>query len=122
MTAEIVQPHGAPPAGDQDDRNGRRPARHVPRGNGQHEHRRKADRLGFAYDDLETRIAEIAEAEGIAAVRPDLDGEQIMAILGIAPGREVGEAYRFLLELRLEEGPLGPEVAEERLKSWYSAR
>jgi poly(A) polymerase len=84
--------------------------------------RRKADRLGFAYDDLETRIAEIAEAEGIAAVRPDLDGEQIMAILGIAPGREVGEAYRFLLELRLEEGPLGPEVAEERLKSWYSAR
>ena len=84
--------------------------------------RRKADRLGFAYDDLEERIAAIAEAEGIAAVRPDLDGEQIMAILGLAPGREVGEAYRFLLDLRLEEGPLGPEEAEARLRAWWSAR
>src|SRR6187402_1311228 len=61
--------------------------------------RRKADRLGFAYDDLEERIAQLAEAEGIAAVRPDLDGEQIMQILDLSPGREVGEAYRFLLEL-----------------------
>ncbi|HQE46540.1 MAG TPA: CCA tRNA nucleotidyltransferase [Rhodoglobus sp.] len=84
--------------------------------------RRKADRLGFAYDDLEERIAAIAEAEGIAAVRPDLDGEQIMAILGLAPGREVGEAYRFLLDLRLDEGPLGPEEAEVRLRAWWSAR
>ena len=84
--------------------------------------RRKADRLGFAYDDLEERIAAIAEAEGIAAVRPDLDGEQIMAILGLAPGREVGEAYRFLLDLRLDEGPLGPEEAEARLRAWWSAR
>lgn len=83
---------------------------------------RKADRLGFAYDNLEERIAEIAEAEGIAAVRPDLDGEQIMQLLGIAPGREVGEAYRFLLELRLEEGPLGAEVAEQRLREWWAAR
>jgi len=84
--------------------------------------RRKADRLGFAYDDLEERIAAIAEAEGIAAVRPDLDGEQIMAILGLAPGREVGEAYRFLLDLRLDEGPLGPDEAEVRLRAWWSAR
>jgi poly(A) polymerase len=84
--------------------------------------RRKADRLGFAYDDLEERIAAIAEAEGIAAVRPDLDGEQIMAILGLAPGREVGEAYRFLLDLRLDEGPLGPEEAEARLRAWWSSR
>jgi poly(A) polymerase len=83
---------------------------------------RKADRLGFAYDDLEKRIAEIAEAEGIAAVRPDLDGEQIMQLLGIAPGREVGEAYRFLLELRLEEGPLGADIAEQRLREWWAAR
>ena len=83
---------------------------------------RKADRLSFAYDDLEERIAAIAQAEGIAAVRPDLDGEQIMAILGISPGREVGEAYRLLLELRLDEGPLGEEVATERLRSWYAAR
>ena len=84
--------------------------------------RRKADRLGFAYDDLEERIAAIAGAEGIAAVRPDLDGEQIMAILGLAPGREVGEAYRFLLDLRLDEGPLGPEEAEVRLRAWWSVR
>ena len=84
--------------------------------------RRKADRLGFAYDDLETRIAEIAAAEGIAAVRPDLDGEQIMRILGIRPGKEVGEAYRFLLDLRLDDGPLGEEVAEERLRAWWAGR
>ena len=84
--------------------------------------RRKADQLGFAYDDLETRIAEIAEAEGVAAVRPDLDGEQIMSILGLKPGREVGEAYRFLLELRLDEGPLGAEEAEKRLREWWADR
>jgi poly(A) polymerase len=84
--------------------------------------RRKADRLGFAYDDLETRIAEIAEAEGLAAVRPDLDGEAIMRVLGIKPGREVGDAYRFLLELRLDEGPLGPDEAERRLLAWWAAR
>jgi poly(A) polymerase len=83
---------------------------------------RKADRLSFAYDDLEERIAAIVEAEGIAAVRPDLDGEQIMSILGLKPGREVGEAYRFLLDLRLDEGPLGPEEAESRLKAWWAAR
>ncbi|MEQ1735824.1 MAG: HD domain-containing protein, partial [Rhodoglobus sp.] len=83
---------------------------------------RKADRLGFAYDDLEERIAQIAEAEGIAAVRPDLDGEQIMSILGLVPSREVGEAYRFLLDLRLDEGPLGPQEAEARLRAWWAAR
>jgi len=83
---------------------------------------RKSDRLSFAYDDLEERIAAIAEAEGIAAVRPDLDGEEIMAILELRPGREVGEAYRFLLELRLDEGPLGAEVAEQRLREWWAAR
>jgi poly(A) polymerase len=82
--------------------------------------RRKADQLGFAYDDLEARIAEIAEAEGIAAVRPDLDGEEIMRILDLKPGREVGEAYRFLLELRLDEGPLGAEMAEQRLREWWA--
>jgi poly(A) polymerase len=84
--------------------------------------RRKADRLGFAYDDLEQRIAAIAEAEGVAALRPDLDGEAIMRLLGLSPGPEVGEAYRFLLELRLEEGPLGTEVAEQRLRAWWASR
>jgi len=84
--------------------------------------RRKSDRLSFAYDDLEERIAAIAEAEGIAALRPDLDGEAIMAILDLKPGREVGEAYRFLLELRLDEGPLGAEEAEARLRAWWGSR
>lgn len=83
---------------------------------------RKADRLARAYDDLEARIAALAEEEELAALRPDLDGEQIMAILGIPPGREVGEAYRFLLDARLDEGPLGAEEAERRLRSWWSAR
>jgi len=84
--------------------------------------RRKADRLAFAYDDLEQRIAVLSEEEELAAIRPDLDGEQIMAILGIRPGREVGEAYRYLLELRLEEGALGADVATDRLRAWWAAR
>ncbi|MGJ8721866.1 MAG: CCA tRNA nucleotidyltransferase, partial [Salinibacterium amurskyense] len=83
---------------------------------------RKADRLSFAYDDLEDRIAAIAEAEGIAAVRPDLDGEEIMAILDLKPSREVGEAYKFLLDLRLDEGPLGADEAERRLRMWWAER
>ncbi|MCC6270033.1 MAG: CCA tRNA nucleotidyltransferase [Microbacteriaceae bacterium] len=84
--------------------------------------RRKADRLSFAYDDLEERIATLGEEEELAAIRPDLDGEQIMGILGIKPGREVGEAYRFLLELRLAEGPLGDEEAASRLRDWWQRR
>ncbi|MCU1523714.1 MAG: tRNA nucleotidyltransferase [Microbacteriaceae bacterium] len=84
--------------------------------------RRKADRLAFAYDDLEDRIAALGEEEELAAIRPDLDGEQIMAILDLKPGREVGEAYRFLLELRLEEGPLGTDAATERLRAWWAER
>ncbi|MGG7510644.1 CCA tRNA nucleotidyltransferase [Plantibacter sp. YIM 135249] len=84
--------------------------------------RRKADRLGFAYDDLEARIAELQEQEELGAVRPDLDGNRIQEVLGIKPGREVGEAYRWLLELRLDEGPLGEEEAERRLLAWWSTR
>ncbi len=84
--------------------------------------RRKAERLSFAYDDLEDRIAELRGQEELAAIRPDLDGERIMAILGIGPSREVGEAYRFLLELRMEEGPQSPEAAEAALRAWWSAR
>lgn len=84
--------------------------------------RKKADRLSFAYDDLEDRITQLVEAEGIAAVRPDLDGEQIMALLRLKPGREVGEAYRFLLELRLDEGPLGEAAAAQRLRQWWEKR
>ncbi|MCU1477139.1 MAG: pcnA [Subtercola sp.] len=84
--------------------------------------RRKADQLAFAYDDLETRIAELAEQEELDSTRPDLDGEQIMSILNLKPSRDVGEAYRFLLELRLEEGPLGEEEATRRLLAWWSDR
>ncbi len=84
--------------------------------------RRKAERLSFAYDDLERRIAELREKEELASIRPDLDGEQIMAVLGIRPGREVGEAYRFLLELRMEHGPQDRADAERALRRWWDAR
>ena len=84
--------------------------------------RRKAERLSFAYDDLERRIAELREQEELASIRPDLDGQQIMEILGIPPGREVGEAYRYLLELRMEHGPRDHDAAVEELRSWWAAR
>jgi poly(A) polymerase len=84
--------------------------------------RRKADRLSFAYDDLEDRIAALAQQEELAAIRPDLDGEKIMAILGVGPGPVVGAAYRHLLEVRLDEGPLGDDEAERRLRAWWNSR
>ncbi|MFS2028493.1 MULTISPECIES: CCA tRNA nucleotidyltransferase [unclassified Curtobacterium] len=84
--------------------------------------RRKADRLAFAYDDLEDRIRELSEQEKLDSIRPDLSGDDIMRILDIPPGRAVGEAYRFLLEVRMDEGPLGPDDAEARLRDWWAAR
>jgi poly(A) polymerase len=84
--------------------------------------RRKAARLASAYDDIERRIAELREQEELDAVRPELDGNRIQEVLGIRPGREVGEAYRFLLDLRLDEGVLGEEEAERRLRAWWAAR
>jgi poly(A) polymerase len=84
--------------------------------------KRKADRLSHAYDDLEQRIAVIAEQEQLNAMRPDLSGEDIMRILVLKPSRDVGDAYNYLLELRIEEGPLGPDEAEIRLLAWWSAR
>lgn len=80
--------------------------------------RRKASRLAAAYDDLERRIGQLAEQEQLDAVRPELDGQQIMELLGIRPGPDVGRAYRFLLELRLDEGALGEGEARERLLAW----
>lgn len=82
--------------------------------------RRKAERLEHAYDDIERRIAELAEAEELAAVRPDLDGERIMEILGIPPGPLVGKAYKYLLEVRLDEGPLDEPEATRRLLDWFA--
>jgi poly(A) polymerase len=83
---------------------------------------RKAARLQRTYDGLEERIAVLAEQEELDAMRPDLDGNQIMQILGVGPGREIGEAYKFLLELRLENGPMGEEAATEALKAWWVSR
>lgn len=83
---------------------------------------RKAERLSFAYDDLEARIAELAELEELQSMRPELDGEEIMAILGITPGRVVGEAYAFLLEVRLDEGEIGKDEATKRLLDWWASR
>jgi poly(A) polymerase len=84
--------------------------------------KRKARMLASGYDDIERRIAELAAQEELDAIRPELDGNSIQEILGIPPGREVGAAYRFLLDLRLDEGVLGPDVAEQRLREWWAAR
>ena len=84
--------------------------------------KRKAARLAAAYDDIESRIAALREQEQLDAIRPELDGNQIQQILGIRPGREVGEAYRFLLDLRLDEGVIGADAAEQRLRDWWAAR
>ncbi|MEL4504815.1 CCA tRNA nucleotidyltransferase [Luteococcus sp. H138] len=83
---------------------------------------RKAARLRAAYDDLEKRIEVLAEQEELDAMRPDLDGEQIMALLGLKPSREVGEAYKYLLNLRIDEGPLGEQRATQALLEWWQAR
>jgi poly(A) polymerase len=84
--------------------------------------RRKAERLRRTYDDLEERIARLSEEEELASLRPDLDGNQIMGILGIGPGREVGEAYAHLLELRMDRGPLAADEAEAELRAWWASR
>jgi len=82
--------------------------------------RQKADRLSFAYDDLEQRIEELSKQEELDAMRPDLDGEQIMEILGIGPSKTVGQAYRFLLDQRIEHGPLGEDAAKAILLEWWA--
>jgi poly(A) polymerase len=81
----------------------------------------KAQRLARAYDSLEDRIAVLAEREELASIRPDLDGDEIMRILGIPPGPLVGKARSHLLELRLEHGPLGAERATQELLDWAAA-
>ena len=84
--------------------------------------KRRAAALQRAYDHLEERIDVLAEAEELAAIRPDLDGQQIMAILDIGPGPDVGAAYKFLLEVRLDQGPLDPAEAERLLRAWWASR
>ncbi|HXS63246.1 MAG TPA: CCA tRNA nucleotidyltransferase [Streptosporangiaceae bacterium] len=80
--------------------------------------RAKAQRLAASYDELEERIGELAEQEELARIRPDLDGHEIMQILGIGPGPAVGKAYKYLLDLRLEHGPLDHDRAVEELLRW----
>src|ERR671919_715241 len=82
----------------------------------------KAQRLSARMDELERRIAELAEREELARIRPDLDGFQVMAYLGVEPGPVVGEALEYLLEIRLEEGEIGEEEAYRRLDDWARAR
>ena len=84
--------------------------------------KKKAETLAQRMDSLEERITELRAQEEVDALRPDLDGTQVMDHLGIEPGREIGQALDFLLELRLEEGPLGEEEAFRRLDAWWAAR
>ncbi|OBI79345.1 CCA tRNA nucleotidyltransferase [Mycobacterium sp. E740] len=84
--------------------------------------KRRAARLQANYDDLEHRIAELAEKEDLARVRPDLNGNEIMEILGIPAGPQVGEAWQYLKELRLDRGPLSREEAVGELLAWWTAR
>jgi poly(A) polymerase len=84
--------------------------------------KRRAARLQANYDDLEARIAELAAREDLQRLRPDLDGNEIMELLGIPPGPQVGEAWRYLKELRLDRGPLTREEATAELMAWWCAR
>jgi poly(A) polymerase len=84
--------------------------------------KRRAARLQANYDHLEHRIAELAEQEDLARVRPDLDGNAIMELLGIPAGPEVGQAWRYLKDLRMERGPLEHDEAVAELLAWWNRR
>jgi poly(A) polymerase len=84
--------------------------------------RRKAAALQATYDDLEQRIAELAAQEELDSLRPELDGRTIMEVLEIEPGPQVGQAYRFLLDLRIERGEIGREAAIDELRQWWAQR
>ncbi|MFT0848813.1 HDIG domain-containing metalloprotein [Actinomycetaceae bacterium L2_0104] len=86
------------------------------------QNRRKVNRLQAANDELSRRIVEIAEQEELDSIRPDLDGQEIMDLLGLKPGREVGEARNYMLELRLDEGALEHDEAVARLLEWWEQR
>jgi len=84
--------------------------------------KRRAAMLARSYDTFEERVTRLAAEEELAALRPALDGNQIMAELGLRPGPEVGAAYRFLLELRIENGPMEPDEARAALRAWWQDR
>jgi poly(A) polymerase len=83
---------------------------------------KKADRLARTYDGLEARIAKLETEEELSKIRPDLDGAQVMQLLDLKPSADVGKALDFLMELRMEHGPLGQERATEELIQWWKAR
>jgi len=83
---------------------------------------RRVKELETRMDELEVRLAELNERETLSAIRPELDGDQVMSLLGIQPSRAVGNALEFLLEIRLEEGLLGEEAAKARLLAWWEAQ
>ncbi|MBG0826953.1 CCA tRNA nucleotidyltransferase [Planomonospora sp. ID67723] len=80
--------------------------------------RRKAQLLSRTYDQLEERIARLAEEEELSKIRPELDGNEIQEVLGVPPGPAVGRAYKFLLDLRMDQGIIGKEAATEALRGW----
>jgi poly(A) polymerase len=83
---------------------------------------RRAAELSARMDDLEARITELRSQEELDALRPDLDGRAVMDLLGVGPGPVIGRALGFLMDLRLEEGPLGADEAERRLREWWSSQ
>jgi poly(A) polymerase len=83
---------------------------------------KKAERLSRIYDSLEDRISKLMEEEELSKIRPDLDGAQVMQLLAIKPSTDVGKALDFLMELRMEHGPLGEERATEELLNWWRGR
>ena len=83
---------------------------------------RRARRLSQAYDDLEVRIERLLEQEELGKVRPELDGHEIAEVLGIEPGPALGQAYKYLLSVRLDEGVIGKEAAAQRLREWWTER
>jgi poly(A) polymerase len=83
---------------------------------------KKAERLARTYDGLEARIAKLETEEELSKIRPDLDGAQVMQLLDLKPSADVGKALDFLMELRMERGPLGEERATEELIQWWKAR
>src|SRR5690606_39191628 len=84
--------------------------------------KRRAAALRATYDDLEARIERLREQEDLAKVRPDLDGNAIMELLGLRPGPDVGRAWSFLKELRLDRGPLSRDDAEAALLEWWKSQ
>lgn len=81
----------------------------------------KARRLRAAYDNLEERIAKLREQEELDAIRPELNGEEIMSLLDLKPGKEVGVAYKYLLDLRLDNGPIGKQESARKLLLWWKS-